>query len=96
MDLCLRLSACGAPVLWLPHPCVGHRRGLGSNAGEALRRRLSTISYLRFMRRHCATPVLVLRTLRLLLLTLLRLPLQPQRSLAVLRGSAAALTGPLP
>ncbi|MCX5952177.1 MAG: glycosyltransferase [Cyanobacteria bacterium] len=95
MDLCLRLSARGAPVVWLPQPCVRHHRGQGSNAGEPLRRRLSTISYLRFLRRHCPPWVLLLRTLRLLALTLLRLPLQPRRSLAVLRGIGPAL-GPNP
>jgi N-acetylglucosaminyl-diphospho-decaprenol L-rhamnosyltransferase len=91
MDLCLRLSARGAPVLWLPQPRVRHHRGQGSNAGEPLRRRLSTISYLRFLRRHCPPWVLLLRTLRLLALTLLRLPLQPRRSLAVLQGIGSAL-----
>jgi GT2 family glycosyltransferase len=95
MDLCLRLSARGAPVLWLPQPSVRHHRGLGSNAAEPLRRRLSTISYLRFLRRHCPPWVLRLRTLRLLALTLLRLPLQPRRSLAVLQGIGPAL-GPHP
>ena len=95
MDLCLRLSARGAPVVWLPQPSVRHHRGQGSNAGEPLRRRLSTISYLRFMRRHCPPWVLLLRTLRLLGLTLLRLPLQPRRSLAVLQGIGPAL-GPQP
>ena len=96
MDLCLRLSASGAPVLWLPRPSVGHQRGQGSNAGEPLRRRLSSISYLRFMRRHCAPLVQLLRTLRLLALALLRLPLQPRSSLAVLQGIAAAMVGPQP
>jgi GT2 family glycosyltransferase len=95
MDLCLRLSARGAPVMWLPQPSVRHHRGQGSNAGEPLRRRLSTISYLRFLRRHCPPWVLLLRTLRLLALTLLRLPLQPRRSLAVLQGIGPAL-GPQP
>jgi len=95
MDLCLRLSARGAPVLWLPQPSVRHHRGQGSNAAEPLRRRLSTISYLRFLRRHCPPWVLLLRTLRLLALTLLRLPLQPRRSLAVLQGFGPAL-GPDP
>ncbi len=95
MDLCLRLSARGAPVLWLPQPGVRHHRGQGSNTGEPLRQRLSTISYLRFLRRHCPPWVLLLRTLRLLALTLLRLPLQPRRSLAVLQGIGPAL-GPQP
>jgi len=95
MDLCLRLSARGAPVVWLPQPTVRHHRGQGSNAAVPLRQRLSTISYLRFLRRHCPPWVLVLRTLRLLALTLLRLPLQPRRSLAVLQGIGPAL-GPDP
>ena len=95
MDLCLRLAARGAPVLWLAGPSVRHHRGQGSNTGEPLRQRLSTISYLRFMRRHCPPWVLLLRTLRLLALTLLRLPLQPRRSLAVLRAIGPGLR-PLP
>ena len=95
MDLCLRLSARGAPVVWLPQPSVRHHRGQGSNAGEPLRRRLSTTSYLRFLRRHCPPWVLGLRSLRLLAVTLVRLPLQPRRSLAVLRGIGPAM-GPDP
>ncbi|MCX5950435.1 MAG: glycosyltransferase [Cyanobacteria bacterium] len=95
MDLCLRLSSRGAPVVWLPQPTVRHHRGLGSNAAVPLRQRLSTISYLRFLRRHCPPWVLLLRTLRLLALTLVRLPLQPRRSLAVLQGIGPAL-GPNP
>jgi GT2 family glycosyltransferase len=84
MDLCLRLARGGAPVLWLPEPAVIHQRGEGSQTPRARRLRLSTLSYLRFLRRHRPGWVLLLRTLRLLLTTLLRLPLRPRRSLAVL------------
>jgi GT2 family glycosyltransferase len=84
MDLCLRLASAGAPLLWLPKPAVSHQRGEGSQAPGERRQRLSTLSYLRFLQRHRPGRVLLLRTLRLLLTTLLRWPLQPRRSLAVL------------
>jgi len=86
MDLCLRLQRLGAPVLWLPEPRVLHRRGQGSGSASPRRWRLSTVSYLRFLRRHCPGWVVGLRTLRLLAVTSLRLPLQPGRSRAVLAG----------
>lgn len=86
MDLCLRLGRQGAPVLWLPSPRILHRRGEGSASGSPRRWRLSTVSYLRFLRRHCPAWVLWLRSLRLLLVTAVRLPLQPGRGRAVLAG----------
>ncbi len=91
MDLCLRLAGQGAPVLWLPAPRVLHRRGSGSQTAGARRLRLSTVSYLRFLRRHCAGWVFALRSLRLLLLNLLRLPLRPRRSAAVLAAAGSVL-----
>lgn len=91
MDLCLRLAAQGAPALWLPSPRLLHRRGSGSRTASARRLRLSTLSYLRFLRRHCPAWVFALRTLRLLLLTLLRLPLRPRRSAAVLAAAGRVL-----
>ena len=84
IDLCLRLGAQGAAVLWLPQLAIGHQRGAGSHTPSPRRLRLSTISYLQFLRRHCPPWVQTLRTARLLAMALLRLPLQPQRSLAVL------------
>jgi len=95
MDLCLRLFQAGSPILWLPAPVVGHRRGAGSDTPTERRLRLSTESYVRFLRRHLPAWVLVLRVLRLLLNALLRLPLQPRLSLAALRGLGAAC-GPWP
>ena len=91
MDLCLRLGRAGSPVLWLPVPRLVHRRGTGSGAPGARRLRLSTLSYLRFLRRHCPPWVFALRSLRLLALTLLRLPLQPRRRLAVLMAAGTVL-----
>lgn len=91
MDLCLRLAGLGAPVLWLPVPRLLHRRGTGSSAGGARRLRLSTLSYLRFLQRHCPAWVFALRSLRLLLLNLLRLPLRPHRSAAVLAAAGRVL-----
>jgi GT2 family glycosyltransferase len=92
MDLCLRQRRLGAPVLWLPTPSVLHRRGTGSTAPGARRIRLSSLGYLRFLRRHCPPWVYALRTARLLLLSLLRLPLRPRRSLAALQAGVAVLT----
>jgi len=92
MDLCLRQRRLGAPVLWLPTPTVVHRRGTGSAAPGPRRIRLSTLGYLRFLRRHCPAWVFALRTARLLLLCLLRLPLQRRRSLASLQACATVLT----
>jgi N-acetylglucosaminyl-diphospho-decaprenol L-rhamnosyltransferase len=91
MDLCLRQRALGAPVIWLPTPAVLHRRGTGSAAPGPRRIRLSTLGYLRFLRRHTPSWVLALRTARLLLLSLLRLPLRPRRSLAALQAGATVL-----
>lgn len=90
MDLCLRLGGQGAPVLWLPEPRITHRRGQGSGSTSPRRWRLSTVSYLRFLRRHCPTWVLWLRSLRLLGVNIVRLPLQPSRSCAVLAGALEA------
>jgi GT2 family glycosyltransferase len=91
VDLCLRQRARGAPVLWLPAPAVLHRRGTGSAAPGPRRIRLSTLGYLRFLRRHSPPWVFALRTARLLLLSLLRLPLGPRRSLAALQACATVL-----
>ena len=91
MDLCLRQRRLGSPVLWLPQPVVVHRRGTGSAAPGPRRLRLSTLSYLRFLRRHCAPWVFAVRAGRLLLLSLLRLPRAPRRSGAALAGLATVL-----
>jgi GT2 family glycosyltransferase len=90
MDLCLRLGRQGAPVLWLPEPRVIHRRGQGSGSSSPRRWRLSTVSYLRFLRRHCPAWVVWLRSARLLAVTAARLPLQPRRGGAVLAGALEA------
>lgn len=95
MDLCLRLGAAGAPVLWWPSLAVTHQRGAGSHTSSERRQRLSTLSYLRFLRRHLPGWVLALRSLRLLLMTLLRLPGRPKRSWATLVAMAEAM-GPFP
>lgn len=94
MDLCLRLADQGAVALWLPSPRLLHRRGSGSQTAGARRLRLSTLSYLRFLRRHCPGWVFALRSLRLLLLNLLRLPLRPRRSAAVLKAAGRVLLEP--
>lgn len=93
MDLCLRLGQRGAPVLWLPSPRITHRRGQGSGSSSPRRWRLSTVSYLHFLQRHCPPWVVALRSLRLILVTAARLPLQPSRSWAVLEGALEAWRG---
>ena len=93
MDLCLRLGRLGAPVLWLPQPRVTHRRGQGSASASPRRWRLSTVSYLRFLQRHCPAWVLWLRSLRLLVVATVRFPRQPGRSRAVLAGALEAWGG---
>jgi len=91
MDLCLRQRRRGDLVLWLPRPDVVHRKGTGSAAPGPRRVRLSTLGYLRFLRRHCPAWVFGLRAARLLLLSLLRLPQAPHRSWAALEGLATVL-----
>jgi len=86
MDLCCRLAAAGAPVLWLPQLEVLHQRGEGSRTPSTRRLQLSTRSYCRFLQQHCPLWVRLLRLGRLLLGALLRAPLQPRRALAVWRG----------
>ncbi len=93
MDLCLRLGRQGAPVLWLPQPRVIHRRGQGSASPSPRRWRLSTVSYLRFLQRHCPAWVLWLRSLRLLAMATARFPWQPARGQAVLAGALEAWRG---
>ena len=96
MDLCLRLARHEAVVLWLPRPLIRHQRGEGSATPSSRRLRLSTVSYLRFLARHCPAWVLWLRGGRLLFKTLVRLPLQPRRSLAVLSALVEAPQPPAP
>ncbi|WP_322774148.1 glycosyltransferase family 2 protein [Synechococcus sp. CBW1107] len=91
MDLCLRLAASGAPVLWWPVLAVTHQRGAGSQTPSERRQQLSTLSYLRFLRRHRPGWVLALRSLRLLLMTLVRLPGRPKRGWATLVAMAEAM-----
>jgi GT2 family glycosyltransferase len=93
LDLCLRLGRRGAPVIWLPEPRVIHRRGQGSASPSPRRARLSTVSYLRFLQRHCPAWVLWLRSLRLLAVATARLPFQPGRGRAVLAGALEAWRG---
>ena len=70
------------PQLWLPQVAVNHQKGEGSVTPSSRRLELSTISYLRFLRRHRAAWVTQLRQLRLLLSALLR----PRRATAIWRG----------
>jgi N-acetylglucosaminyl-diphospho-decaprenol L-rhamnosyltransferase len=84
IDLCLRLKALGAQVLWWHQLTIGHQKGAGSQVPSSRRLKLSTISYLRFIQRYCPLWVQILRVSRLIINSLLRLPFQPKRSAAVL------------
>jgi N-acetylglucosaminyl-diphospho-decaprenol L-rhamnosyltransferase len=84
IDLCLRLKALGAQVLWWPQLLIDHQKGSGSQVPSSRRLKLSTISYLRFIQRYCPKWVQLLRISRLIINALLRMPLQPKRSAAVL------------
>jgi len=84
IDLCLRLKALGAQVLWWHQLTIGHQKGSGSQVPSSRRLKLSTISYLRFIQRYCPLWVQLLRISRLIINALLRMPLQPKRSAAVL------------
>lgn len=94
MDLCRRLGHRGAPVVWLSQPAVHHGRGSGSATPSPRRLRLSTLGYLRFLRRHCPPWVMAVRGARLVLLNVLRLPIRPHRSAAALGAAfTVALEG---
>ena len=95
MDLCLRLGRAGAPVLWTSAVAVSHRVGSGSGGDPRRRQRLTTLSYWRFLQRHCSFPVRLARGCRLVAMALMRFPLAPDRSLAVLSGLAEAVRHPL-
>jgi GT2 family glycosyltransferase len=84
IDLCLRLKARGASVLWWHQLTIGHQKGAGSQVTSSRRLKLSTISYLRFIQRYCPKWVQLLRVARLIINALLRIPLQPKHSAAVL------------
>ena len=56
---------------------------------------LTTTSYWRFLQRHRPAWVRLLRGLRLLATATAKLPRQPRRSLAVLRGLATAIRQPI-
>ncbi|MFM7675659.1 MAG: glycosyltransferase family 2 protein [Synechococcus sp.] len=95
VDLCLRLGADGAPCLWSAAVAVHHQRGSGSGGDPQRRARLTTISYWRFLQRHRHAWVRALRGLRLLATATAKLPIRPQRSMAVLRGLATAIREPI-
>lgn len=95
LDFCLRQAAHGTAILWTDAISIQHQRAGGSDTPSQRRLRLSTISYLRYLQRHHPHLQLYLRSLRLLSLTLLRLPIQPRRSLAVLQGLWEATTVPI-
>jgi len=95
VDLCLRLSRSGAPCLWIAALAVQHQRGGGSGGDPARRAELTTLSYWRFLQRHRPIWERGLRGGRLLASSLARMPLQPRRSLAVLRGLARAMAAPI-
>lgn len=95
IDLCLRQASIGSPVVWSDVAVVSHLPGTGSETPSQRRIKLSTISYLRFLQRHRPRWQLHLRSLRLLSMSLLRFPIQPRRSLAVLQGWWEATCNPI-
>ncbi len=95
MDLCLRMAMNEATILWLPFIRVAHQKGEGSKTSFSRRIRLSSCSYIRFLQRHRPGLVLFLRTIRILVNALIRLPVTPQRSFAVLQGCFEAYLKPL-
>ncbi len=95
MDLCIRVSHYGVDILWTPFIQIGHRRGQGSDTSLARRFRLSTCSYIRFLQRHRPGLVLILRSLRLFCNALIKFPLSPGISIAILRGLFDASRRPL-
>jgi GT2 family glycosyltransferase len=95
MDLCLRLGAEGAETLWTSAVAIAHQRGNGSGGDPDRRSRLTTISYWRFLQRHRPLWERALRGTRLVAKALIRLPMHPRSSLAVLGGLGTALRYPI-
>ncbi len=95
IDFCLRLSSQGSPILWLPSITVEHKKGEGSTTSMSRRLRLSSCSYTRFLQRHLPSWVFLLRSARMVLYAILRLPITPLRSLGVLQGWIEALRKPI-
>ncbi len=95
MDLCIRLSKEGVPIFWLPKIKIAHQRGYGSEVSSSRRLRLSTCSYIRFLQRHKSGFVLIFRSLRLILNSLMSVVLSPGKSFAKLCGLFDALCEPL-
>jgi GT2 family glycosyltransferase len=95
IDLCLRLGAGGAPCLWSAAVAVQHQRGGGSGGDPHRRAALTTTSYWRFLQRHRPARQRALRGLRLLATAIVKLPLKPRQSLAVLGGLVTAIRTPI-
>ena len=95
MDFCIRLARKNSKVLWMPSISVGHQNGQGSLTSPNRRLRLSSCSYIRFLQRHRPGIVLILRTFRILILALVRLPVTPARSISVFHGCFQAFLNPL-
>ncbi len=95
VDLCLRLGHLGVQIFWLPSIAISHSRGFGSETPYTRRLRLSSCSYIRFLQRHRPGLVLLLRTIRLIINALVKLPLFPSRSFAVLQGCFDAFCNPI-
>ena len=95
MDLCLRHAKSGSPIIWLPSIKVTHTKGQGSRTSPNRRIRLSTCSYIRFLQRYRPGLVLFLRTVRILLKALFRLPIRPQLTFATLQGIWEAFSQPI-
>jgi len=95
MDLCLRLKKTGAPILWTSALSIQHARGSGSGGSSNRRVRLSTTSYWRFLQRHTPLWVRAIRGVRLVLMGILRFPIQPSLSRARFQGWREAFRHPI-
>ena len=95
VDLCLRLTQKGIPIIWLSSVKVIHKCGEGSNTPSARRIRLSACSYIRFLQRHRSKWVLLLRSFRLFFKAVFGLAITPIKSSALLRGWFEACRRPL-
>ena len=95
IDFCLRASSHGSSVIWIPFISVIHKKGEGSETSVARRIRLSSCSYIRFLQRYRPGLVLFLRTIRIIVNALFKLPFAPKLSIAAMQGCFEAYLNPI-
>lgn len=91
IDFCLRSTAHGGKCIWITSLRISHQKSTGSLCSSFRRERLKTISQIRFLRRYQSYWVMMLHTLRIIILSLIRLPIQFNASHGVLVGALQAL-----